>query len=93
MTEPIRNEWVEQFDVFISYARADNAAEPKMVSAFVAKLEIDFAAFSPAVPLSVFFDKTSILDGQIWQEVLRKGWLPAIEGDDRVSLRGAYLQE
>jgi hypothetical protein len=67
------NEWVEEFDVFISYARKDNEGEPKMVSAFVATLEDDFRQFSPAVPLKVFFDKKSILDGQYWQDVLRKG--------------------
>lgn len=33
----------------------------------------DFRAFSPSVPLKVFFDKNVILDGQYWQDVLRKG--------------------
>ena len=32
--EPLWNEWVEPFDVFISYARVDNEP-PRMVSAFV----------------------------------------------------------
>jgi hypothetical protein len=70
--EPLWNEWVEHFDVFISYARVDNEP-PKMVSAFVDKLEVDFRQFSPTMPLKVFFDKKSILDGQYWQDVLRKG--------------------
>ena len=65
--------WVEQYDVFISYARKDNAGEPPMVSAFVKRLEDDFAQFSPAVRLVPFFDKQSILDGQYWQDVIRKG--------------------
>ena len=60
-------------NVFISYARTDNADEPKMVSAFVEKLEADFLRFSPDRPLRVFFDKKSILDGQYWQDVIRKG--------------------
>ncbi|HZZ79845.1 MAG TPA: tetratricopeptide repeat protein [Gemmataceae bacterium] len=67
------NEWVEPYDVFISYARADNGAPTRMVSAFVEQLETDFARFSPSVPLKIFFDKESILDGQYWQDVLRKG--------------------
>ena len=65
------NEWVEPFDLFISYARKDN--DSKMVSALVERIETDFAQFSPSLPLKVFFDKKSILDMQHWQGVLRKG--------------------
>ena len=65
------NEWVEPFDLFISYTRKDNDAG--MVSALVETIEADFAQFSPSVPLKVFFDKKSILDMQYWQDVLKKG--------------------
>ena len=44
-----------------------------MISAFVEQLEADFLRFSPATPLKVFFDKKSIIDGQYWQNELRKG--------------------
>ncbi len=69
----IWNEWVEPNDVFISYSRKDNASEPKMISAFVEHLKADFLRFSPETPLKVFFDVKSIIDGQYWQNELRKG--------------------
>lgn len=65
------NEWVEPYDLFISYARQDNA-EPHMVSALVEHLEADFARFSPSQPLRAFFDTRAILDMQHWQDVLKK---------------------
>ena len=65
------NEWIEPFDLFVSYARKDN--ETGMVSALVERIEADFANFSPSLPLKVFFDKKSILDMQRWQDVLKKG--------------------
>ena len=40
------NQWVEPYDLFVSYARADNAAEPHMVSALVEHIKADFARFS-----------------------------------------------
>jgi TIR domain len=70
-TGDIWNEWVEPFDLFISYTREDNATG--MVSALVETIEADFAQFSPSVPLKVYFDKKSILDMQYWQDVLKKG--------------------
>ncbi len=70
-TGDLWNEWVEPFDLFISYARKDN--ETGMVSALVAAIEADFTTFSPTLPLKVFFDKKSILDMQHWQNVLKKG--------------------
>ena len=66
------NEWVEPYDVFISYARADNGP-PEMVTAFVELLEADFVQFSPSEPLKVFFDKKAILDMQYWQDKLQQG--------------------
>ena len=65
------NEWVEPFDLFISYARKDN--ETGMVSALVEAIQANFARFSPSVPLKVFFDKQSILDMQYWQDRPKKG--------------------
>jgi tetratricopeptide (TPR) repeat protein len=74
MQEPLRwNDWVEQYDVFISYARADNTPYPGTISAFVDALEEDFRQFSPSVPLQVFFDKTAIVDGELWENKLKKG--------------------
>ena len=70
-TRDLWNEWVEPFDLFVSYARKDN--ETGMVSALVERIEEDFAHFSPSMPLKVFFDKKSILDLQHWQDVLKKG--------------------
>jgi tetratricopeptide (TPR) repeat protein len=70
-TRDLWNEWVEPFDLFISYARKDN--ENGMVSALVERIEADFKLFSPSLPLKVFFDKKSILDMQHWQNVLKKG--------------------
>ena len=66
-------EWAEPFDLFVSYARRDDAAEPKMVSALVEQIEADFAAFSPADPLQVFFDKRAIRDMQDWRDRLQAG--------------------
>ena len=70
-TRDLWNEWVEPFDLFISYARKDN--ETGMVAALVESIEADFAHFSPSMPLKVFFDKKSILDMQHWQDVLKRG--------------------
>jgi tetratricopeptide (TPR) repeat protein len=70
-TRDLWNEWVEPFDLFISYARKNN--ENGMISALIERIEADFAQFSPSVPLKVFFDKKSILDMQHWQNVLKKG--------------------
>jgi tetratricopeptide (TPR) repeat protein len=67
------NQWVEPYDLFISYARADNAAEPHMVSALVEHIKADFARFPPSTPLKVFFDKESILNMEYWRDVLKKG--------------------
>lgn len=64
-------EWVEPDDGFVRYARADDA--DGMVAAFVQALEADFQRFSSTVPLRPFFDRTSIRDGQYWQDVIRKG--------------------
>ncbi len=65
--------WIEPFDVFISYARRDNAEPEKMVSAVVEELEADFARFAEGLKLNIFFDKKSILDGQYWQSQIYKG--------------------
>jgi tetratricopeptide (TPR) repeat protein len=62
---------VEDFDLFISYARRDN--REGMVTALVEKIRSDFARFSPTSPLAVFFDQDDIRDLQEWQERLRKG--------------------
>jgi len=65
------SEWAEPFDLFVSYARADNATGT--VTALVEAVEAEFAAVAPGEPLRVFFDKDAIRDMQDWQERLRQG--------------------
>jgi tetratricopeptide (TPR) repeat protein len=67
------SEWVEPYDLFVSYARADNAAPVHMVTALVESIEAAFRRFSADPPLRVFFDKRAILDGQHWERVLKRG--------------------
>ncbi|HEV3145501.1 MAG TPA: TIR domain-containing protein [Gemmataceae bacterium] len=70
-SQDLWKEWTEPYDLFISYARKDN--EGGMISILVDLIEKDFEAFSPSVRLKVFFDKQSILDGQYWENKLKKG--------------------
>ena len=65
--------WIEPFDVFISYARADNGGPEPAVWDFVEQLQADFHNFSPEVRLKVFFDERSVFDGQYWQNQIYKG--------------------
>jgi hypothetical protein len=67
----IWNEWVEPYDLFVSYSRADN--QGGMVSALVDLLEAEHARFSPTVKLKPFFDKKAIPDGHYWENEIRKG--------------------
>lgn len=73
MPEDLGAEWVEPYDLFVSYARSDNGPPHHMVTALVEAIEADFARFAPDTPLRVFFDKRSIRDGQVWQDEIRKG--------------------
>ena len=74
------NQWVEPYDLFISYARADDRAEPHMVSALVEHIQAAFGdggAFdggqAVSQPLKVFFDTKSIDDMKDWRDDIKKG--------------------
>ncbi|WP_310821158.1 toll/interleukin-1 receptor domain-containing protein [Stratiformator vulcanicus] len=74
MPSELWKNWVEPFDLFISYARKDNSGEvERLVDEIVAEIERDHESFSPGVTLRVFFDKTSIVTAQLWREKLRDG--------------------
>ena len=67
-----RSTWdAENYDIFVSYARRDDA--DGMVSALIDRIRDDFARFSPAFPLQVFFDRDDIHDLSDWQSRLRHG--------------------
>ena len=61
-----------EFEVFVSYARRDNAPATEggdgWVTLLIEKLQQQFAADGAAGPLRVFFDKNSIREGYGWQE-------------------------
>src|SRR5438046_240719 len=65
------SDWVEPFDAFVSYARADNGP-PAMVSAFVELLKAAFKGPS-SQPLRVFFDTNAIRDMEDWRTRLQHG--------------------
>ncbi len=71
MTLDFPDDWVEPYDLFISYCRDDNGQ--KQVSAIAREIEIGHADFAPSQPLKVFFDQTSIVTGELWQDKLQKG--------------------
>jgi hypothetical protein len=58
------------YDLFISYARADNATG--FVSRLFDTIYEDFREFS-SEPFKIFFDTEEIRSGQDWEERLRQG--------------------
>ena len=60
-----------QFDVFISYARADNADGG--VNRLVAAIEEEYERFFPGARLRVFFDTQAIENGEDWSNRLYTG--------------------
>jgi tetratricopeptide (TPR) repeat protein len=66
-----RISWVEHYDLFISYARLDNADQ--QVNRLVDLIHQEQRTFAPTVPLKLFFDETAIVTGELWREKLRKG--------------------
>ncbi len=61
----------EPYDLFVSYARADN--QQGLVTSLVEQIKEEHRLFSPSDPLVVFFDTDSIEFGQPWPEQIRKG--------------------
>lgn len=71
MTTDFPNDWVEPYDLFISYSRKDD--RDKQVTAIAQEIETGLADFAPTQPLKVFFDRTAIVTGELWQDKLQKG--------------------
>ena len=61
----------QQFDVFISYARADNRNGG--INRLIAAIEEDHARFFPGSRLRVFFDTQAIENGEDWSNRLYTG--------------------
>ncbi len=61
----------QSFDLFISYARADN--QHGWITAFVAELLAEHRRLNPGRELTPFFDQHSITTGADWQHYLAHG--------------------
>lgn len=56
MTTEFPDEWVEPYDLFISYCRDDDKLQ--QVTAIAQEIETGHADFALTQPLKVFFDST-----------------------------------
>ena len=70
MSDDFPRDWIEPYDLFISYARTDDAQ--RQVSAIAQEIEAGLEEFSPTQSLNVFFDKTRIVTGELWQAKLQR---------------------
>ncbi len=61
----------DRFDIFVSYARANNAAN--WISDFVENLRAEYRALTGGSDLRVFFDKHDIQTGHDWQHRILHG--------------------
>ena len=61
----------QQFDVFISYARADN--RDGGINRLVSAIEEEYARFLPGSSLRIFFDTQAIENGEDWSNRLYTG--------------------